>query len=143
MHHALPLPPSHPLFSRTLSPFFSPIVSPFLSPSLAHSLTYHMYYYPVTLIRKITICPISRHPHTLSLIHPFTPSRTCHITASPTHPLILYVLSSDIDSEDNNLPDLKTPLYILVNGNTASAAEVLSAALKVGDVAYFLVPHST
>ena len=39
-------------------------------------------------------------------------------------------LPSDIDSGDTELPDLNTPLYILVNGNTASAAEVLSAALR-------------
>jgi len=39
-------------------------------------------------------------------------------------------LPGDIDSGDTLLPDLKTPLYVLVNGNTASAAEVLSAALK-------------
>lgn len=39
-------------------------------------------------------------------------------------------LPSDIDSGDTELPDLNTPLYVLVNSNTASAAEVLSAALK-------------
>ena len=33
-------------------------------------------------------------------------------------------------SNDPRLPDLKTPLYILVNKNSASAAEVLAAALK-------------
>ena len=33
--------------------------------------------------------------------------------------------------EYNEFPDLKTKLYLLVNENTASAAEVLSAALKV------------
>jgi carboxyl-terminal processing protease len=40
-------------------------------------------------------------------------------------------LPNGIDSTDINLPDLNTPLYILVNSNTASAAEVLAAALKV------------
>ena len=39
-------------------------------------------------------------------------------------------LPSGIPSNDPNLPDLKTPLYILVNKNSASAAEVLAAALK-------------
>jgi carboxyl-terminal processing protease len=39
-------------------------------------------------------------------------------------------LPNGVPSQDMNLPDLRTPLYILVNGNTASAAEVLSAALK-------------
>lgn len=29
------------------------------------------------------------------------------------------------------LPDLKTPVDVLVNGNSASAAEVFAAALKV------------
>ena len=39
-------------------------------------------------------------------------------------------LQSGVPSSDVNLPDLRTPLYVLVNSNTASAAEVLSAALK-------------
>jgi carboxyl-terminal processing protease len=40
------------------------------------------------------------------------------------------------------LPDLTTPLYILVNENTASAAEVLSAALKENGRAT-LIGHRT
>ena len=39
-------------------------------------------------------------------------------------------LQSGVPSSDINLPDLRTPLLVLVNSNTASAAEVLSAALK-------------
>ena len=41
-------------------------------------------------------------------------------------------LPNGIPSNDPSLPDLDTPLYVLVNGNTASAAEVLAGALKVG-----------
>ena len=40
-------------------------------------------------------------------------------------------LPNGIPSNDPSLPDLDTPLYVLVNSNTASAAEVLAAALKV------------
>ena len=40
------------------------------------------------------------------------------------------VLPQSVISTDSELPDLRTPLYILVNSNTASAAEVLAAALK-------------
>ena len=40
-------------------------------------------------------------------------------------------LPNGIPSTDPSLPDLDTPLYVLVNSNTASAAEVLAAALKV------------
>jgi hypothetical protein len=40
-------------------------------------------------------------------------------------------LPNGVPSADPSLPDLETPLYVLVNSNTASAAEVLSAALKV------------
>ena len=40
-------------------------------------------------------------------------------------------LPNGVASADINLPDLRTPLYVLVNSNTASAAEVLAAALKV------------
>lgn len=39
-------------------------------------------------------------------------------------------LPNGIPSNDPSLPDLKTPLYIVVNKNSASAAEVLAAALK-------------
>ena len=39
-------------------------------------------------------------------------------------------LPGGVVSTDQNLPDVTTPLYVLVNGNTASAAEVLAAALK-------------
>jgi carboxyl-terminal processing protease len=39
-------------------------------------------------------------------------------------------LPSSIKSNDDDLPDTTTPLYVLVNSNTASAAEVLAAALK-------------
>ena len=42
-------------------------------------------------------------------------------------------LQSGVPSADVNLPNLRTPLYVLVNSNTASAAEVLSAALKEND----------
>jgi Peptidase family S41 len=40
-------------------------------------------------------------------------------------------LPNGVPSNDPSLPDLQTPLYVLVNSNTASAAEVLAAALKV------------
>lgn len=40
-------------------------------------------------------------------------------------------LPSGIQSNDPELPDLTTPLYILVNGNTASAAEVFTASMMV------------
>ena len=46
-------------------------------------------------------------------------------------------LPNGIPSNDPSLPDLDTPLYVLVNSNTASAAEVLAGALKVRD--YFLI----
>ncbi len=39
-------------------------------------------------------------------------------------------LPGGVVSTNPNLPDVTTPLYVLVNGNTASAAEVLAAALK-------------
>ena len=42
-------------------------------------------------------------------------------------------LPNGIPSNDPSLPDLDTPLYVLVNSNTASAAEVLAGALKVRD----------
>jgi carboxyl-terminal processing protease len=42
-------------------------------------------------------------------------------------------LPGTLDSTDTQLPDLETPLYVLINGNTASAAEVLAAALKEND----------
>lgn len=60
----------------------------------------------------------------------------------PPGKIVVYVVQKDgkveaqqtlpngVISTDNNLPDLRTPVYILVNSNTASAAEVLSAALK-------------
>ena len=53
-------------------------------------------------------------------------------------------LPNGVPSADPSLPDLETPLYVLVNSNTASAAEVLSAALKVGLLAYSIewtYPH--
>lgn len=43
----------------------------------------------------------------------------------------LQTLPNGITSNDPNLPDLKTKLYLLVNDQTASAAEVLTAGLKV------------
>ena len=49
-------------------------------------------------------------------------------------------LPNGIPSNDPSLPDLDTPLYVLVNSNTASAAEVLAAALKVR---YSAVQHNT
>jgi carboxyl-terminal processing protease len=42
-------------------------------------------------------------------------------------------LPNGVPSADPDLPDQRTPLYLLVNGNTASAAEVLSAALMEND----------
>lgn len=54
--------------------------------------------------------------------------------AKDGQPRALQTLPGVIDGEEAgnaNIPDLKTPLYVLVNENTASAAEVLSAALKV------------
>lgn len=39
-------------------------------------------------------------------------------------------LPGGVPSNDPSLPDLTTPLYILVNKNSASATEVLAAALK-------------
>lgn len=43
----------------------------------------------------------------------------------------LQTLPSSVRSNDPNLPDLTTPVYIFVNSNTASAAEVFAAGLKV------------
>ena len=43
----------------------------------------------------------------------------------------LQTLPNGIASADSQLPDLTTPVYILVNSNTASAAEVFAAALRV------------
>ena len=40
-------------------------------------------------------------------------------------------LPGAISSPSTLLPDLRTPLDVLVNGNSASAAEVLAAALQV------------
>ena len=40
-------------------------------------------------------------------------------------------LPEGVQSNDPNLPDTKTPLYVLVNSNTASAAEVLAGCLQV------------
>ena len=60
----------------------------------------------------------------------------------PPGKIVVYVVNKDgvskveqtlpktLTSSDPSLPDLTTPLYILMNRNTASAAEVLSAALK-------------
>ena len=42
--------------------------------------------------------------------------------------------SQAILSADQNLPDLSTRCYILINRNSASAAEVFAAAMKVRDV---------
>ena len=39
-------------------------------------------------------------------------------------------IGDQIPSANQYLPDLKTKMFVLVNGNTASAAEVLSGALK-------------
>ena len=43
----------------------------------------------------------------------------------------MQTLPSGVPSADPNLPDLKTPLFVLVDHDTASAAEVLAAGLKV------------
>jgi len=63
----------------------------------------------------------------------------------PPGKMVVYVVDKDgktqaeqtlpngVPSADTNLPDLRTPLYIIVNSNTASAAEVLSAALREND----------
>ncbi len=40
-------------------------------------------------------------------------------------------LPEGIASSDPKLPDTTTPLYVLVNSNTASAAEVLAGCLQV------------
>ena len=45
-------------------------------------------------------------------------------------PKVEQTLPSVLDSADPLLPDLSTPMFVLVNGNTASAAEVLAAALR-------------
>ena len=47
-------------------------------------------------------------------------------------------LPNGIPSNDPSLPDLDTPLYVLVNSNTASAAEVLAGALKVNYWNFFI-----
>lgn len=41
------------------------------------------------------------------------------------------IVSSGSDQGDDSSTGLRAPLYVLVNENTASAAEVLAAALKV------------
>jgi C-terminal processing protease CtpA/Prc len=54
------------------------------------------------------------------------------------------ILPTYVPSTDPELPDLKTSMLVLVNGNTASAAEVLAAALKVGHPRhYFLYSLAT
>ena len=52
----------------------------------------------------------------------------------------MQTLQNGIASSDPKLPDLKTKLLILVNEQTASAAEVLTAGLKVKPVTmlYFI-----
>jgi len=39
-------------------------------------------------------------------------------------------LPNGLPVQGTAVPDLRTPLYIVINGNTASAAEVLAAGLK-------------
>ena len=46
------------------------------------------------------------------------------------NPQAQMTLPDGIPSSDPHLPDLKTKIYILVNGNTASAAEVLAGCFK-------------
>ena len=46
----------------------------------------------------------------------------------------LQTLPNGVVSGDPELPDLTTPVYVLVNSNTASAAEVFAAALKVSSI---------
>lgn len=58
------------------------------------------------------------------MILPYTSIETFNLKMQQTLP-------NGIPSNDPSLPDLDTPLYVLVNSNTASAAEVLAAALKV------------
>ena len=41
-------------------------------------------------------------------------------------------LPNGVPSADPDLPDTQTKLYVLINSNTASAAEVFAAAMKVG-----------
>lgn len=65
--------------------------------------------------------------------------------AKDGQPRALQTLPGVIDGEaagNSALPDLTTKLYILVNENTASAAEVLSAALKENNRAT-LIGHRT
>ena len=46
------------------------------------------------------------------------------------NPQAKMTLPDGVPSSDPHLPDLKTKMYILVNSNTASAAEVLAGCFK-------------
>ena len=80
-------------------------------------------------------------PYTTLLLRTHT-----HTTQTYTHTPICVpqtlpgAITDDVSTA--SLPNLTTPLYLLVNENTASAAEVLAAALKENDRAV-LVGHKT
>ena len=74
----------------------------------------------------MTRLPYQHLQHTLGKIVVFVVSKDGLTEAQQTLP-------NGIPSNDPSLPDLDTPLYVLVNSNTASAAEVLAGALKVCD----------
>lgn len=53
------------------------------------------------------------------------------VVSKDGQPQALQTLPNGVDSTDPDLPDLTTPVYILVDSNTASAAEVFAAAMRV------------
>ena len=55
------------------------------------------------------------------------------VVSKDGQPQALQTLPNGIDSTDPDLPDLTTPVYILVDSNTASAAEVFAAAMRVNE----------
>jgi hypothetical protein len=65
------------------------------------------------------------------------------VVSKDGQPQALQTLPHGIDSSDPDLPDLTTPVYLLVDSNTASAAEVFAAAMRVREDtidAYFPLP---
>eukprot|EP01036_Dinobryon_divergens_P028000 gene28000-36879_t len=55
------------------------------------------------------------------------------VVSKDGQPQALQTLPNGIDSSDPELPDLTTPVYLLVDSNTASAAEVFAAAMREND----------
>ncbi len=103
-------------------------------------LFYKQYYlHPLTSIFLSSLCFFLL-IFTLTLVP--TGKIVVFVVAGNGPPEALQTLPAGLDNADPRLPDLTTPLFVLVNGNTASAAEVLSAALQVSIKKYPCTYHT-